>query len=67
MRGTFITRLFEEGMNPITIMQLSGHSTLRMLERYARPGEDIRRDAIKSLDQRRDRTGKVVEIGSRKA
>lgn len=54
--------VFEEGMNPMTIMQLSGHSTLRMLERYARPGEDIRWDAIESLDTRRDRKGTVIDF-----
>ena len=41
MRGTFITRLFEENINPITIMQLSGHTSLRMLERYAQPGLNL--------------------------
>ncbi len=54
-RGTFITRLFEEGLNEITIKQLSGHSTTRMLERYARPGGEWRRAAIDALDRRRAR------------
>ena len=53
LRHSFCTRLIEEGKNPITIKQLSGHSTLRMLERYTHPGEDSRRDAINALDRRR--------------
>jgi integrase len=52
-RGTFITRLVEEGESLITIKQLSGHTTTRMLERYARPGERSRREAIAALDRRR--------------
>ena len=55
LRGTFITRLVEEGKNLVQIKQLSGHSTTRMLERYARPGEESGRDCIASLDRRRDR------------
>ena len=67
MRGTFATRPIQKGVNLITVRQLTGHSTVRMLEVYAKPGEDIRRDAINSLDKRRDPSSKVVEIGSRKA
>lgn len=62
MRGTFITRLFEEGLNEMTIKQLSGHSTTKMLERYARPGEDLRRDAISALDKRRNQGRTVIDF-----
>jgi integrase len=52
-RGTFCTRLVEAGQSIITIKQLSGHTTTRMLERYAKPGEASRREAIEALDRRR--------------
>lgn len=64
LRGTFITRLFEEGMNAKTIMDLSGHSSLRMLERYARPGAELRREAVAALDRRRERKN-VVDLEKR--
>lgn len=61
LRHTFATRLVEAGHNLRTIQDLMGHSSLRMLERYTHPGEESRRDAIRSLDRRREPT--TIEFG----
>ncbi len=55
LRHTFATRLIEEGESPVVVKELLGHSSLRMLERYAHPGEPSKRDAIQALDRRRRR------------
>lgn len=50
LRHTFATRLVQRGIDLITVQRLLGHSDLRMVQRYAHPGEGEARRAIFLLD-----------------
>jgi integrase len=50
LRHTFASRLGEQGVPASTIMKLTGHSSLRMLERYTHPTDQAAREAVAGLN-----------------
>jgi site-specific recombinase XerD len=52
-RHSFASRLIEQGESPFTVQELLGHSSIRTTQRYAHPGAQSKRDAIKKLAARR--------------
>lgn len=52
VRATFATRLFDEGMGAHVVMQLMGHATLSVTQKYLRTGETQGRAAIARLAER---------------
>jgi integrase len=48
-RHTFATRAIEKGIDPVTLAAILGHSSLKMLSRYAHPSEDRKAEAINSM------------------
>ena len=63
LRHTFATRLREQGVHELDIMQLMGHSSVRMTASYAHGTPRAIQDAV---DRLTDKRGEVVEF-SRKA
>jgi len=59
LRHTFCSRLAQRGVHPKTIMELSGHSSLSQVERYAHMTPDHRAAAVKVLDQKPKRKAKA--------
>lgn len=49
LRRTFGTRLGDDGVDAFTIMELMGHSDLRMTIRYVRGTDQSRRNAVEKL------------------
>lgn len=49
MRHTFGTRLAESGADPFTIMELMGHSDLRMTARYIHATDRSKHSAVAKL------------------
>jgi excisionase family DNA binding protein len=49
LRHTFASRLNAAGVDPITIMELLGHSSLKMTERYTHTTKEQRRQAVERL------------------
>jgi integrase len=58
LRHTFAARLNAAGVDPITIMELLGQSTLKMTERYTHTSEEQKRQAV-------DRLAGEIELGAR--
>jgi len=52
LRHTFCTRLLQKGVDPFTVMKLSGHSKLEMVTRYLHTDDDLKRAAIGKLAPR---------------
>ena len=52
LRHTAITRLVESGADLLTIMQISGHKSLKMVQRYAHVSAPHIDEAIAALDKR---------------
>ena len=50
LRHTFGSRLAEKGVDPFTIMQLMGHSDLRMTERYVHASDPRKHQAVAKLE-----------------
>jgi len=51
LRHTFVSNLYVNlKLDAITVMKLSGHKDIRMLERYSHTREELKRDAIMKLD-----------------
>jgi len=50
LRHTFVTLLLRKGVDPYTIMEISGHSRLEMVTRYMHTTEDLKREAISKLN-----------------
>jgi len=58
LRHTFITLLLRKGVDPYTIMEISGHSRLEMVTRYMHTTEDLKREAISKLNNVVPKNGK---------
>lgn len=50
-RHTFATRALENEMDLITLKDILGHSSLRMVARYAHPSEARKAEAIKNMEK----------------
>jgi integrase len=50
-RHTFATRAVENGVDLLTLSQILGHSSLRMVVRYSHPSEKFKADAIKRMEK----------------
>jgi integrase len=57
-RHTFASRAVEDGIDLVTLSQILGHNSLRMVMRYAHPSETFKADAIKRME--RNRKAKAV-------
>jgi integrase len=60
LRHTFATRLREQGVHELDIMQLMGHSSVMMTSSYAHGTPHVIQGAVDRLTRRR---GEVVEFG----
>ena len=50
-RHTFASRAVEDSVDLLTLSQILGHNSLRMVMRYAHPSETFKADAIKRMEQ----------------
>jgi integrase len=50
-RHTFATRAVENGIDLLTLSQILGHSSLRMVMRYSHPSETFKADAMKRMEK----------------
>lgn len=50
-RHTFATRALESGIDLVTLANILGHSSLRMVTRYAHPSEKRKANAIRKMDK----------------
>ena len=66
-RHTFASRLVENGTDLYVVKNLLGHSSIVLTERYSHIGEGAMQSAMKTLNNRLNRTGKVIDIRTRKA
>jgi integrase len=58
-RHTFATRVVEQDINLVTLAAMLGHSSLRMVMRYAHPSENEKHEAVKLMQKAR--TGKKAK------
>jgi len=49
LRHTFATRLIEAGVDIVTVMELMGHFSVRITQRYTHPGQNQKRRAVDLL------------------
>jgi len=49
LRHTALSRMIEAGYDDYTVMEISGHSSTRMLARYAHPTDERKQDALESF------------------
>jgi len=49
LRHTALTRMIEVGFDDYTVMEISGHSSTRMLARYTHPTDERKQDALESF------------------
>jgi Phage integrase family len=50
LRHTALSRMIERGLDDHTVMSISGHSSIRMLERYTHPTVERKRTALETFD-----------------
>ena len=53
-RHTFATRAHDDGTDLLTLAAILGHSSLKMVMRYAHPAEERKANAVKSLQKSRE-------------
>ena len=51
LRHTFASRLNAAGASPITVAQMLGHASTGIVQTYARVLDDVRKDAIRKLEE----------------
>ncbi|MAG71060.1 MAG: tyrosine-type recombinase/integrase [Vicinamibacterales bacterium] len=51
LRHTAISRMMDANIDPRTIMEISGHSSLAMLERYTHPREQRKIEALEAINR----------------
>ena len=56
-RHSFASRAAESGMDLLTLSQLLGHSSLKMVTRYAHPSESHKQAAMKDFEKKRLKAG----------
>jgi len=61
-RHTFVTRAVEDGVDLMTLSAILGHTSLKMLSRYAHPSENLKTEAIRKMDK-----SQAKAVWSRKA
>jgi integrase len=69
LRHTFATWLSERGYNPIIIMALTGHATIRMLKRYSNISDPVLCEVVESLTSEAKRkvgTKRMVQRGEKR-
>lgn len=54
LRHTFCSQLVSEGVDIYTVMELAGHSSIKMTMRYAHLSPNQKRDAVEKLGRRMD-------------
>lgn len=59
-RHTFTTRAIEKGIDPVTLASILGHSSLKMLSRYAHPSEDRKAEAINTMQSDYGKRAKAI-------
>lgn len=59
-RHSFGTNLYEKNVNPITIMKLMGHSSLKYTIRYAHVRDQLKREAMDALSQNKENIDQSV-------
>jgi len=62
LRHTFASRLTSEGVSPLTIAQMLGHSSTQIVPRYAQILDENRLDAMRKLAQLRKSASGSDEI-----
>ena len=50
-RHTFASRAVENGIDLVTLAQILGHASLRMVMRYAHPSEQHKADAVRKMEK----------------
>ncbi|HSK73732.1 MAG TPA: tyrosine-type recombinase/integrase [Pyrinomonadaceae bacterium] len=50
-RHTFATRAVQSGMDLVVLASILGHSSLKMVMRYAHPSENSKADAIRKMEK----------------
>lgn len=64
LRHTFATRACEAGIDLVTVKDLLGHARLEMVLRYSHPTEAHRAEAIRKMDNRRNRLHVGENVGA---
>jgi integrase len=59
-RHTFATRFIESGGDLLTLASILGHSSLRMVMRYAHPSDNHKFEAIKRMGEKRAESNKPL-------
>jgi len=64
LRHTALSRMIASGIDDFTVMAISGHRSIRMLERYTHPTNARKIDALESISASLGRSWAESEIGS---
>ena len=64
LRHTALSRMIASGIDEFTVMAISGHQSIRMLERYTHPTNARKIDALESITASLGRSWTESEHGS---